>query len=263
MKHCDLDLPTCDDGDAAKEFTTTVECLENTPGFFPVHSGRLPKVSQLTPPRVVIFGTDWGKQSKAEKCRTAWKSHRECRCQRFRREEGPKPYPTEGNLFEVLTDACVDPEKVFLTNAVLGLAKNKSEGNARMFGRYPKYLRRCGEYHRRCLRNVEKPALAVLMGEPHLAVYGCSIWSVVWPELFGPGGQWAGTAELKDAFESDRTVATTTDGWCVQLMYHPSKLHIPQPPLHWQRRTVEDLRQSSKTVGAQRTGAASDPACGR
>ncbi len=242
MKHCNLDLPTCDDADAAEEFTTRVECLENTPGFFPVHNGRFPEVSQLRP-RIVIFGTDWGKQSKAENCREDWKSHRECRCQRFRREEGPNP--TEGNLFEILTDACVDLGKVFLTNAVLALAKKKSEGNAPMFGRYPKYLRQCGEYHRRCLRNIEKPALAVLMGESHLNEYRCSIWSLVWPELFGPGGKWAGTTKLADTFQSSRTVATTTDGWSVQLMYHPSRKRT-QPRLEWQQRTVEDLRQWSR-----------------
>ena len=197
----------------------------------------------------MIFGTDWGKQSRAENCREDGKYNRQCRCQRFRRED--KPYPTEGNLFEILTDACVDLGKVFLTNAVLALAKKKSEGNAPMFGRYPKYLRKCGEYHRRWLRDVEKPALAVLMGQSHLEEYRCSIWSVVWPELFGPGGKWAGMTKLADAFESSRTLASTTDGGRVQLMYHPSKKHLKQPRLEWQQRTVDDLRQWSKTVGAQ------------
>ena len=76
MKHCNLALPTCDDADAANEFTTPVDCLDNTPGFFPVHSGRLPPVSQLRP-RVVVFGTDWGKQSRATKCKEDWQFHRD------------------------------------------------------------------------------------------------------------------------------------------------------------------------------------------
>ena len=110
MKH--RDLPAYD---GAGEFTAEVECLENTPGFFPVHSGRLPEgMSQLSPRRVVIFGTDWGKQERAKTCRLEWKAGHTCRCQRFRREE--KPYATEGNLFDVLTEAGLDPEKVFLTS---------------------------------------------------------------------------------------------------------------------------------------------------
>ena len=236
--------------DGAGEFTTDVECLEGTPGFFPVHSGRLPEVSQLNgSPRVMIFGTDWGKQDRAAECRRKSQAGRPCRCQRFRRTaRGEQPYPTERYLFEVLAEARLDLEQVFLTNAVLGLAKKRQEGNAPMFAGHPKYLRECGEYHRRCLRNVERPALAVLMGQAHLNEYGCSLWSVVWPELFGPGGIWAATTTLADAFKSNRTVATT-DGWRVQLTYHPSKKHL-QPAWAWER-TVEDLRQWSRTAGAE------------
>ena len=78
---------------------------------------------------------------------------------------------------------------------------------------------------------------------------GCSIWSVVWPELFGPGGVWAGTRKLANAFESDRTVATAEDtGWRVQLMYHPAWKHT-QPREAW-RRIVKDLRREGRAAGA-------------
>ena len=244
MIHCDLPPHA-----AASDFATEVECLDSTPGFFPVHSGRFPEgLSQPSQPRVMIFGTDWGSQERAKKCRRQWEAGRTCRCQRFGREaEGEKPYATEGNLFEVLTKACLSPAKVFLTNAVLGLAKKQS-GNTPMFGNHPEYLRECGQYHRRCLQDIEKPGLAVLMGQPHLGVYGCSIWSVVWPELFGPGGVWAGTRKLADVFETDRTVATADSGWRVQLMYHPSWKHA-QPRGAW-RRILKELRQEGRDAGA-------------
>ena len=237
------DLPSYDGTD---EFATRVECLEDTPGFFPVHSGRLPEAMVAPEPaRVVIFGTDWGEQARARTCRRDWEAGRTCRCQRFRRGTGgEKPYPTEGNLFEVLTAARVDPKKVFLTNAALGLPK-KQHGNAQMFGRHPTYLRECGRYHRRCLRDVEKPALAVLMGQPQLGVYGRSVWSVVWPELFGPGGVWARTRTLAEAFSSDPIA--TANGWRVQLMYHPASWTEP-PDARW--RTVKHLRRESGAVGA-------------
>ena len=245
MRECDL--PAYD----ADEFTTRVDSLEDTPGFFPVHSGRLPEglSASSAARRIVIFGTDWGCQDRAEQCRQQRKARQTCRCQHFRRKEkGKKPYATEGNLYEVLTHACLDAKKVFLTNAVLGLAKKKQSGNTPLYGRHPTYLRECGHYHRRCLRNVEKPGLAVLMGEPHLQTYGCGIWSVVWPELFGPGGVWAGTNRLADAFEADRTVATAADGWRVQLMYHPAWKHT-QPRDAWQR-IVQNLRREGTAVEA-------------
>lgn len=241
MKHCDL--PPYDGTD---EFTARVDCLEDTPGFFPVHSGRLPEAMVASEPaRVVIFGTDWGKQDRAKTCRREWEAGRSCRCQHFRRGgSGEKPYPTEGNVFDVLTEADLDPKKVFLTNAVMGLAK-KQRGNALMFGRHPTYLLECGHYHLRYLRDVEKPALAVLMGQPQLGVYGRSIWSVVWPEIFGPGGVWARTRTLAEAFTKD-PVATAA-GWRVQLMYHPASWTEPADA---RRRTVKHLRQEGRVVGA-------------
>ena len=212
----------------AAEFTTAVECLRDTPGFFPVHSGRLPEgVAQTEPPKVVFFGLDWGEQNRAQRCRETWANgRRPCRCQRFRRGDGrPGPHLTEGNLFEVLVEAHLDLKTVFLTNAVLGLAKVQTE-NTDQFRKHPKYLRACGAYHRRWL-HVWKPRLAVLMGKAHLDVYGCSIWSVVWPELFAPGGVWSTMTELKAAFRSDRTVARSKSGMRVQLMHHPRSYTSP------------------------------------
>ena len=115
----------------------------------------------------------------------------------------------------------LDLETVVLTNAVLGLATtDQMTGNERVFRKHLDYLRDCGAYHRQWLDR-HKPRLVVLMGVAHLRAYGCSIWSEVWPELFGSGGMWCGL-ELGEAFSRGRTVATVASGLRVQLVYHPS-----------------------------------------
>ena len=126
-----------------------------------------------------------------------------------------------------------------LTNAVLGLTSSeKQTGNELVFRKHPQYLRDCGAYHRQWLDR-QKPRLAVLMGGAHLAAYGCSLWSVVWPELFGPGGVWCGL-ELGNAFSSGRTVATAASGLRVRLVHHPAS-----GPHWWRARPqmVDTLQQ--------------------
>ena len=214
-------------------------CLEGAPGFFPVHSGRLPEVSQLKSPRVVIFGTDWGKQDRAAQCRRKSQAGRPCRCQRFRRTaRGEQPYPTEGYLFEVLTEARLDLGQVFLTNAVLGLAKKRQEGNAPMFAGHPKYLRECGEYHRRCLRNVERPALA------------CSWDKRISTSTGAASGRWSGRNS------SDRGDMGRHDdvGGCVQEQ--PNGRHHGRLARSVDVPSIEEALAASVGLGAHRGGPA-------
>lgn len=204
------------------DFTTGFEPLKG-PGFFPVHSGRLPAEGLLpqAPVHVVIYGTDWGSRKYADACRQKAVAGQECDCRRSLRpaSRGRRPSLTERNLFDALQRAEVDIATVALTNAVLGLGPNQT-GNERVFRKHPEYLRDCGEYHGQWLER-QQPRLAVLMGAAHLEAYGCSIWAGVWPELFGPGGIWCGL-QLRDAVSSGRTVATAASGIRVQLANHPS-----------------------------------------
>ena len=215
--HRCFELPQYD----ADEFTTEVECLKDTPGFFPVHSGRLAEgLSKAEPPQVVIVGLDWGEQTRAAGCREAFADRRPCRCQSFRPEVGER-YPTEGKLFDVLVEVGVELKTVFMTNAVLGLAAEQS-GNTSKFSKHQKYLRDCGDYHRVCL-DAWNPRLVVLMGAPHVGAYGRHIWSRVWPELFERGGRWRCARSLGQLFSrADETVARTESGARVQLTYHPA-----------------------------------------
>ena len=210
--------------DPKSTFTTDFEHARGA-GFFPVHSGRLVATgsSPQAPVRMVVFGTDWGLKSDADQCYGKAMEGCECDCQRSLRPKGqPRPCPTERNLFDALTEVQgLDLKTVVLTNAVLALSTGVNRtGNERVFRRHPEHLRDCGAYHRKWLDR-QKPSLAVLMGAAHLTPYGSSVWSVVWPELFGPGGAWCGL-ELGDAFLLGRTVATAASGLRVQLVYHPS-----------------------------------------
>ena len=235
--------------DATGEFTTAVECLGGA-GFFPVHSGLLAEgLSRPSPPRVVIFGTDWGSIERCCECDRTMKTGRSCRCQLSLRpgSNGKRPYPTERNLYDVLTDACqesragggcLDLASIFLTNAVLGLVPADMEGNDQVYRGHPQYLRACGAYHRQWLYD-HQPRHVVLMGLPHLVNYGISLWSEVWPKLFGLGGVWYGVKSLKEAFSGQTVTRDPDSGLRVQLMYHPSRKHL-QPETAW-RRTVEDL----------------------
>lgn len=204
------------------EFTTAFKPL-NKPGFFPVHSGRLPATgpSQQGRARVVIYGTDWGLSKYADTCREDAAVGRKCGCQLSLRPAsmGPRPCQTERNLFDALQRADVDLATVALTNAVLGLGPNQT-GNERVFRKHPEYLRNCGAYHRQWLEQ-QQPRLALLIGAAHLEAYGWSLWAEVWPELFGPGGLWCGL-QLRDAISTGRTVASAASGLRVRLAYHPS-----------------------------------------
>ena len=61
--------------------------------------------------------------------------------------------------------------------------------------------------------------MVVLLGARHVEAYGCSIWSVVWPDLFGPGGKWVGVP-MREALRCP--LARAESGLRVQVMYHPS-----------------------------------------
>ena len=220
------------------EFITAFKPL-NEPGFFPVHSGRIPSEGPLQQARarVVIYGTDWGTSNYADECRKHAAAGRECDCQLSLRpaSAGRRPSQTERNLFDALQRAEVDPATVVLTNAVLGLGPNQT-GNERVFMKHPEYLRICGAYHGQWLER-QQPRVALLMGAAHLETYGYSIWAGIWPELFGLGGVWCGL-QLRDAYSTGRTIARAASGLLVQLTYHPSS-----GPHWWKvlQQTVEGL----------------------
>ena len=102
--------------------------------------------------------------------------------------------------------------------------------------KYTSYLRECGETHARWLGE-RKPSLVVLLGARHVEAYGCSIWSVVWPDLFGPGGKWVGVP-MREALRCP--LARAESGLRVQVMYHPSS-----------RRYWRDARPEAKRVLAE------------
>ena len=217
--------PTYNDPDC--EFTTDFESVSG-PGFFPVHSGRIvaDDLSQHAAVRIAFFGTDWGWKCRAQACHQKVAAGYECACQRslHRKENGqPRPYLTERNLFDALTEVkSLDLKTVVLTNAVLGLSTEDQTGNDRVFTKHRKYLCDCAAYHCRWLDR-QKPRLVVLMGTAHLKAYR-RIWERVWPELFGSGppkGVWHGL-ELGAAFRRGLTVAAAKSGLHVQLAYHPS-----------------------------------------
>ena len=131
----------------------------------------------------------------------------------------------------------------YLTNGVLAVAKITPavQGNGHTHKAYRKleytsYLRECGETHARWLGE-RKPSLVVLLGARHVEAYGCSIWSVVWPDLFGPGGKWVGVP-MREALRCP--LARAESGLRVQVMYHPSS-----------RRYWRDARPEAKRVLAE------------
>ena len=204
------------------DFVTDFE-TEQGPGFFPGAGGYFHDCSSsMCSRRIVFFGTDFGTEQY-------WKD--EVQGQRGER----RSQSTLRNLRSLVEDIRLDTGIrdlacwCYLTNAVLALAKltavvrdNRNTYKAYKKPEYRSYLRECGEIHRQWLRRHE-PGLAVIMGARNLKNYAQSVWSVVWPELFGPGGKWSGM-EMKDALRSP--VGTAESGLRVQLMYHPSLIHL-------------------------------------
>lgn len=208
------------------DFVTDFE-TEPGPGFFPGAGGYFHGCASCTcPSRIVFFGTDFGTKPD-------WDD-------KVRGQGGEKPTQSTLQPLRGLVDDVGDATGVrdlacwcHLTNAVLALAKTTDtvKGNTDTYKAYRKpehrsYLRQCGEAHSQWLQE-QRPGLAVLLGAKHLSVYGCRVWSAVWPDLFGPGGKWCGM-EMKDALSDP--VTTTESGLRVQLMYHPSSRR------HWWRR---------------------------
>ena len=207
------------------DFVTDFETGQG-PGFFPGAGGYFHGCASCTcAPRIVFFGTDFGTMPD-------WEN-------KVRGKGGEKPTQSTLRPLRTLVDDVGDETGVsdlacwcHLTNAVLALAKitDTVKGNRDTYKAYRKrghgsYLRQCGEAHSQWLRE-RKPGLAVLLGAKHLSVYGCGVWAAVWPDLFGPGGQWCGI-EMKDALSDP--VTTAESGLRVLLMYHPSS------GIHWWR----------------------------
>ena len=189
--------------------------------------------------RIVFFGTDFGTEQY-------WKEEVQGKGEERRSQS------TVRNLRSLIDDVGHDTGIrhlacwCYLTNAVLALAKitdrikeNKDTYKAYKKPEYRSYLRRCGEAHSRWLQE-QKPGLAVLMGAKHVEIYRHGVWSVVWPELFGPRGEWDGM-KMKDALRNP--VKTTESGLRVQLMYHPSLMHLWPDRKKTEARTKEALRQ--------------------
>ena len=234
------------------EFTTDIKSFfVGGPGFFPVHSGRLVPdgaLSQQATVHIVFFGTDWGWKCRAETCQAVKKAGRNCGCQRSLQDHPPSgSYPTERNLSGALKQVKgLDHETVVLTNAVLGLSIEDQSGNEGVFGKDGEYLRECGKYHQKWLSR-EKPRLVVLMGAEHLNTYR-RVWSEVWPDLFGEGGEWSPkTKKLGEPLSRGQGIAAIkaapTGPW-VQLVYHPSRTYwwekyLKQTVDFWRKRVPQ------------------------
>ena len=228
-------LPECN----TDEVRTRFDRLPG-PGFFPVHDGRFDGCGAGTPPRVVLFGTDWGTLEWYGKCARDLDSRGRCDC---------PTSPTDRRLCGIVREAGIDPCTCHLTNAVLALADVESATqthNVYRNRKYRSYLERCGEYHRQWLKD-HSPRLAVIMGAPNLERYA----PFIWPELFRPGAAWNG-ATLGQIFAGDdpeqwNDVVTAGSGLPVLAMYHPSFMHAnPSGRQHrnavWER-TVAQLRR--------------------
>ena len=207
--------PTKPKHDDDTDFVTKFDSVPGA-GFFPGAGGYFHGCEgSARRTRIVFYGTDWG----------TWKEWR--KVERLGSETpGQTTIKALRELVEEVanaTDAVDLPELrswCYLSNAVLALAKAPS--NRRTYQIYKKpqhraYLRKCGEEHQRWLRNQE-PGLVVLLGGKHLQVYGCRIWSCVWPDLFGSSGEWCGL-ELPDVVHEPRP---TEAGQRVLVLYHPS-----------------------------------------
>ena len=93
------------------------------------------------------------------------------------------------------TDVAADTlrSRCYLTNAVLALAKVGGNMQTSEVYRNPDhrdYLRECGEEYRRWFGEPKRARSLVVLGDVHVKLYGCRIWSRVWPDLFGPDGLW-------------------------------------------------------------------------
>ena len=213
---------------------------EQGPGFFPGAGGYFHGCAAGTcRPKIVFFGTDFGTMPD-------WES-------KVRDKGGEKcSQPTLRHLRNLINDITRDTGIAelacwcHLTNAVLALAKIKKNRETYKAYRKPEhrqYLRSCGRSHFEWLQE-QKPGLAVLLGTRHFNVYGCGVWSTVWPDLFGPNGKWCGM-EMKDAL--NEPVTTTESGLRVLVMYHPSS------GPHWHRRLEQNrevLRQEVVRLAA-------------
>ena len=214
------------------------------PGFYPGAGGYFHRCSGSTC-RIAIFGTDFG----------TTKYWREVRTRGCETEIQPTIKPLRELIDEVAQETGVRglASWCYLTNAVLAVAKctNEVHGNGDTHKAYRKldctsYLRECGETHAQWLRE-QKPSLAVLLGAKHVEVYGCSVWSVVWPDLFGPGGRWVGVP-MKEALRSP--VAAAETGLRVQLMYHPSsRKHWHDARKQAKDALVGEVRSLAKSAG--------------
>ena len=206
------------------------------PGFYPGVGGYFHDYDG--PPRqarVVFYGTDFGTEKELAKVE--------------RRRCETRKQSTIGPLRELVDEVARETGArdlaswCYLTNGVLAVAKITPavQGNGHTHKAYRKlkytsYLRECGETHARWLGE-RKPSLVVLLGARHVEAYGCSIWSVVWPDLFGPGGKWVGVP-MREALRCP--LARADSGLRVQVMYHPSS-----------RRYWRDARPEAKRVLAE------------
>lgn len=230
--------PTRPEPDNAVDFTTNLRGAPG-PGFYPGAGGYFHDCDGPPQrPRVVFYGTDFGTERELAKVE--------------RRGYETRKQQTIGPLRELVEEVAKETDLpdlarwCYLTNAVLAVAKIKRgtvEGNADTHKAYRKlehtpYLRRCGETHARWLRE-RKPSLAVLLGAKHVEVYGSSLWSVVWPDLFGPGGKWVGLP-MCEALRCP--VARADAGPRVQVMYHPSSRK------HWRDAREEAARLLAEGV---------------
>ena len=231
----------CDNGDFVTEFEPV-----DGPGFFPGASGYFHGCASTCSSRIVLFGTEFGLEKDWRKDVVANGGERR----------------TQATLcaLRCLIDEVADDTGISdlacwcrLSNAVLALAKHtervQKPTDAHKAYDSPDakcYLRECGDTHRRWLQE-QKPDLVVLLGARQLSDYRRDIWSRVWCDLFGPGGEWH-RIEMKDAL--DDPVRSTESGPRVQLMYHPSSGRHWHNHLDRARRVlVEEVKKLARSSG--------------
>ena len=142
-------------------------------------------------------------------------------------EDGDGEKETQTTLRELrklVDEAGVDPCSCHLTNAVLALARNgRMTGNERIYGKHPKYLRKCAAFHREWISS-HAPGLVVLMGKPNVETYLRHVFQPIFPTL---EERWRRepNAPLSSIYESGRELVRQPEGPDVPdvlWMFHPS-----------------------------------------
>ena len=198
-------------------FATDFQPHLTLPGFLPGAGGFFHGHPNTTK-RLLFFGTDFGP----------------LRYQRTLPSTGGEPegVVTLRQLRSILTQARVQLDDCFLTNAVLCLRQGESATSKfPIWHTYRDYVLACAAWHRQEIADC-RPAAVVLMGLPHLHHFG----KLLFPEL---ADYWYGFETMTRVYAKERETLTLANGTSVLLMLHPSFWHAHPPEL--KARAVEHL----------------------